>query len=408
MTLLRLIPISLFLLSSLAYGAEQCGPIFLDGIYLDNKDFSSEKQDNAKELPLLMSKILKMSSHTLSESMSPKLTLEKGEIILGQPLSEGWTLEFSYKMDARTQDKAYRLSEIIAVKPNGDKVKISKNPTTSDGKNFDKNHIALEELLTAKIEVPLDVLKTIEAPVLIRGKLLEQIHKWLPYLEFMNRDKMRLMEVADLQGLKTSAVVKFNLDYTQGIIKKQSFKFILLGLAMYLYTQKDTIADYVSAVDPWSDLIKDSSLSGLNAMEHQHIMGALKEVLQIQSLPEEISPPSRKKAFTLNAYNDVSEILKKTNDLNQIEKKSGGSQIIHLFKNGESLETTPKKIAQLLTSNNDDALVLVFSYPASKRMLLISNEFIQEKDDISFLTLAVDGTEDKVLYSLIRDNLKNF
>jgi hypothetical protein len=393
--------------SSPAWAAEQCKSVFSDGIQLNSSAFDPAKQNDIKQVPAMLSRILQMSASTLNESMSPKYTLEKGEITLGHTLGDGWTLEFNYKRDARTSDVTFRLTDIQVLQPNGDAVKLTKNPTTPEGTLFAKENISIADLVESKIKIPLsDVLVNVDAPVVIRGELLKSLEKWIPYLEYVKRDSLRSLEASGLGKLKTKAFVKSNAAYTQDIIKKQSFKFVLLGVAMYVYLQKDQVIEYFVEADPWPKLLDDSSFEKLSTVEQKQVARLLKDSIDLELTDELANFNKHKKSSSIKSYNDVSEILNKTNELKQAEKKSGGSAQVYIFKNGKSAGGSLQKVLNLLNSENDDQFVLTFVYPATKRMLVVTNTMMQEKTEESFLTVAIDGAQDRDLYVAIKNKLK--
>jgi hypothetical protein len=394
--------------SSSAWSADICKSIFSDGIQLNSSTFDLAKQRDAKEIPFMLSRILHMSANTLNESMSHKYTLEKGEITLGHQLADGWTLEFNYKRDARTSNVAYRLEDIQVLQPNGEAIKLTKSPTSVDGGAFAKDHFTLSELSDAKIKIPLDKsTMNIEAPVVITGDLLKSVEKWIPYLEFIGRDKLRLAQEGDLSKLKSGAFVKSNLEYTREIIKKQSFKFTLLGIAMYMYLQKDEVFDFVVDKDPWMDLVKTSSFEKLSSQEQKHLVGLLKEDMNFELNDQVTIFNKKKKSSSVKSYYSDSEVLKMTNDLKQIEKKSGGATLGYVFQNGKSVGGNSQKILGLMSSASEDEIVLAFIYPATRRILIVTNTLMQEKAQESFLTLAIDGNEDRDLYIGLKNTLTN-
>lgn len=392
--------------SSPAWSADVCKSIFSDGIQLNNSAFTAAKQHDAKEIPFMLSRILHMSANTLNESMSYKYTLEKGEITLGHQLADGWTLEFNYKRDARTADVSYRLEDIQVLQPNGESIKLTKSPTSVDGNSFAKDHFSLSELNDAKIKIPLDKMTmNVDVPVVITGALMKSVEKWIPYLEFISRDKLRLAQEADLSKLKTGAFVKSNLEYSREIIKKQSFKFTLLGIAMYMYLQKDQVVDYVLDKDPWADLLKTSSFEKLSSQEQKDMARLFKDSMNLE-LNEQLAIFNKnKKSSSIKSYYSDSEILKMTNDLKSIDKKSGGATLGYVFQNGKSVGGSPQKIMSLMSSYSQDEIVLAFVYPATKRILIVTNALTQEKDEESFLTLAIDGNEDREIYSALKNVL---
>ncbi|MBO9668649.1 MAG: hypothetical protein J7501_17760, partial [Bdellovibrio sp.] len=244
-------------------------------------------------------------------------------------------------------------------------------------------------------------------PVVIRGELLKSIEKLIPYLEFMNRGNLRLVQESDLSKLKSKAFLKSNAQYTREIIKKQSFKFVLLGIAMYAYLQKDQVVDYIFDADPWSTLLEGSSFEKLSSVEQNHVGHLLKDNVNLE-LTEKIANFHKNKKSSSKSYNNVSEVLNKTNSLKKVEKKSGAAAVVYIFRNGRVVSGNPQKILNLIDSSTDDQILLAFHYPASRRILLVTNTMTQEKTEESFLTVAIDGEQDREMYIAIKNKLKDF
>lgn len=102
-----------------------------------------------------LGQLLNMLTDTLYVNASEKVTIEKGELRLAKILPNGVSIEFEYTGDLRSEKqglgKAFRLTKIMAIKPNGQTVTISKDPLTDDGR-----HLRQSEFLFVKKSMPVE------------------------------------------------------------------------------------------------------------------------------------------------------------------------------------------------------------------------------------------------------------
>ncbi|MNK06308.1 hypothetical protein D3C87_242030 [compost metagenome] len=383
-----------------------CGPIFSEGLSFSVGAFEASNQNNPAKVPDLLAKILAMSASTMGESLGPKFTLEKGHIVLGKPLKEGWSMELEYIQDMRTTEVTYRLAEILLVKPNGERTKISKAPTTADGLQLSKTHMTPSELLTDADAFR--VLQNIEAPTVIRGELWKALNKWIPYVEFANRSTLREIEAHKLATVKSGAFVRSNWDFTKKVIRKQSFKFALLAAVMYAYTERTRISNEIFVSDPWESILKNSKISQFNKQEQSHLSDLLTNLLKIDRESLDMAEPTKKARASKNSYHDLSSILSKTRNLSQLEKKAGGNQFIYLFRNNKIDELGTKKITDTLSDDSsEEPYMIIFYHPSMKRILLVAGDQTLETDDgeMKFFTIGLDPENENTLYRLIRNRL---
>ena len=151
--------------AGLAHGMS-CEDAFgtIPGLILSTGIFTYQGNENPTNQAEAVLGLLKMTTTTLGESFSKKLTLEKGELYLGQPLKFGWSLEYEYASDNRSMFPAFRLAKISIIKPNGEKNVFEKKPTSLDGLSLTKTRYSSEEMGIKDIgsENPFDGIQRVE------------------------------------------------------------------------------------------------------------------------------------------------------------------------------------------------------------------------------------------------------
>lgn len=240
-----------------AWAQATCEDVFhIAGLELDSSDFSMDKQQDPAQLNSMTLKLLKLTSFSRSSVFTEKHVVEKGELVLASPLNDGWSVEFEYSADYRGKDLVYRLKEIDLIKPNGESSSLDKAPTNTAGDQFRKLFYPTESVNEALKDAK------IQMPAAIYGALFQNINRWATKAEFIKRNELQgLSTTQDLKKLNGKVAVRSTIDYTNKVIKKQSFKFILLGLVMYFYSQRDVITNEVIKVDPWDKMKRMSEVA---------------------------------------------------------------------------------------------------------------------------------------------------
>lgn len=390
--------------ASQAQAQMACRSIFGDGLVFSTSSFSLENQNSKGMIPVLTAKILSMSADTLAESIGPKITSEKGKITLGKKLEEGWSVELEYAQDLRQTETIYRLSEISLVKPNGEKAKISKSPTSIDGLEMSKLAFNSKDLqIPEGSSHPFNVIQEIEAPAFIRGPLWNNLNKWIPYIEFLNRSKLREASESNLLKLKSEAVLKSNIDYTKKIIRKQAFKFALLGALMYTYANRSEIVNLSN--EKFNKLLDNSEFKNLNNHEHGHFTGQLRKLLPMSYGTLDIPAAGKKNRISEKLYLELSDILKTALSAGHLEQAKGGEELVYLFKDGKTSELNKKKIMKLLSEDSEEESLLIYFYPATKKIIFVAPGLVIGDSELKFFTFAVDGETDSILYNTIKARL---
>jgi hypothetical protein len=337
----------------------QCSQLFSDsGVRFSNEGFEIEAQNDGKNLADLTMRLLRMTVPTLGPTFSEKLTLEKGELNLGENLGGGWSVEYAYFSDLREAKKrVFRLGKISVVKPNGDKVTLEKNPTSIDGLQLKKTLFTIEDLGMEKLgaDSPVAYLKNLQVPVVIQGELLNSFLTWAPRMEHLQRNEL----LSDgISSLRTKSALRSAGKYLVKAIKNRGTKFFLTGLALYLfYLERGDIQDLISNLqDPWESI-----------EEHTH-SADLKEIFPQLNIGDE--KKSKKTHGT-----EVVAALRSVNSLLSKETVLGGQTKIYSFAKNQFTELSPKKLAhgiQHVSDAGDDVIVLLF--PESKRLLIVQGD----------------------------------
>jgi hypothetical protein len=372
-------------LSSVSVAQMKCADILRDtGVKLSTSGFEAERQNDAKLLPEMTLRLLQMSAKTLGESFSEKLTLEKGELSLAEDLGSGYSLEYEYFADRRSDQEAFRLGKISVIKPNGEKTLLQKNPTSADGMSLSKKRFSEEDLGMASLgeNSPAGTLQNLNVPTVIQGELLTGFLTWAPRMEYLKREELRAAGPDALKGLRGRAFLRSNKDYVGKIIKKQSFKYVMFALAMYLfYSERDRALEALDSLrDPWSDIEAGTAVE-------------------------------RMKNFYPNGADDVNETppmaldraLRDITALVKAEKKLEAKPAFYWLDKesvtpAEDMTTVTKNIGKGLKSINEGApensgLLVIF--PASKRVLIVTQSDSEKKP---LILMGVSQTQHQKIY----------
>lgn len=342
-----------------------CGDVFqtVPGIIISTGMFSLEEHmDPAKQAKAILS-LLQMTNYTLGESFSKKLTLEKGELYLGQPLNAGWSLEFEYSSDKRTENPAFRLSKISLVRPNGEKNVFEKRPTTIDGLSLLKNHYSPEEMGIKDLgsENPFEGVQRAEAPAVIQGPLLKSFLKFAPLAAYLKREEVNSAE--SLRGLFLKALGRSNADFMKGIIKKQAFKYVLLGVVLYgYYSQQDLVKGLMHhSSDPWSEIKEKTDTSVM--------MGIISRYLGIGKKAASKQSPAPSHSGSLAS---MDETLQQVAGVMKAEASAGGkAQIFVLSDQGAKSVSLEQLLGNSKNFQASENGALLVSLPSSHRLMLL-------------------------------------
>lgn len=411
--LIRIASILIFMTSVNTYAVESCGALFGEGISLSVGLFSTKNQYDDKMTAELTAKVLSMAQSTMGQAMSEKLTLEKnGKILLGQMLKDNWSLEMEYAQDSRlannvTKDAVFRLAEITIVRPNGERLKLSKSATTMDGKALSKDIFSAQELGLKELAPPFDVLQSVQLPITIEGPLWASLSNWIPHLEYLNRASLREVEPRDLFKLRMKGYFLSKVEDMKKIVNKQSLKFLMLAGVMYLYTERNNINIDFLLPDPWVELVESSKMKSLHADESQDLTQLISGLLQINPAQLGISTSSKSGKYTKKLYLDLNEIIHTARSLAVLEKKNGGKQHLYIFKKSKFTPISVKKITEILNSEAEEPFMLVYHHPTMKRVWLIAGaQSIEgEDDEMKYFTFAIDANSESEMYKLFKNRL---
>lgn len=375
-----------------SFAQEMCSGIFIQpGLKVSTGSYSTNTQSTSSDEVAMALGILKMTTNTLTESISKKMTVEKGELLLGQNLGDGWSLEYEYFADKRTEKTIFRLGKVNLIKPNGEKTTIDKKPTKEDGNSLSKKFYSEEDLGFKAGEAPAVFANApaVEFPALIQQNTLKYLLSMASSMEFFTRDEIN--QATDLKTLKAKAFVKSNVKYVQGIIKKQAFKFVLLGVVMYgYYSEKDKVIDMISPrQDSWKEIIKGTELAPL--------MRAL-DILGISSKDSGVKA-SRGKRDEPGVSSD--ELLRMVRSVVKTEKNSDGDPEIYLLDNTGVRQLNPKSLnAALHDMSEDSNRVVVVKLPQTERIVVVEDGLTSDA-----VVYGVDRASHSKTYDAISDAL---
>jgi hypothetical protein len=327
------------------------------GLKLSSAAFEADSQNDPKAVPEMTLRLLGMTVNTLGESFSKKRTLEKGELFLGENIGQGFSMEYEYFADRRGLADVFRLGKISLIKPNGDKVLLEKKPTSADGEKLTKKSFTEEDLGLQSLEErrPVTYLKNLQLPTVIQGELLTALMTWAPRMDFLTREELRNAGVLDGDlSLRMKASFRENTKYVGQIIKKQTFKYILFALVLYLYyAEKEQAVDIIHSLqDPWSS-IEDRT----NLVELKNAVSLLKApaIIQLKRTPTV----------------DLTTGLREIGALVKDERHSQGGPRLFLFDGVNFHELNIKKLNATLQDIAEGDQSLVVLLPKRERLLLV-------------------------------------
>lgn len=171
----------------------------------DPKTISEE----VKDLVLMM-------SQARSLIISDKEVNEKGRLLLGLPIGNGFSLELKYKSNS-TEENKFVLDHINLISPSGKQLDVSANPID----NYDDRKLSKDRVNFEIGTYPDGYNITAKIPTLIRGEVLKEIQALAPKLELVPKDVIReLAKESDLKVLKSKA----NRAYMKYFIKRYSIR----------------------------------------------------------------------------------------------------------------------------------------------------------------------------------------
>ncbi|MCC2678232.1 MAG: hypothetical protein K0R29_808 [Pseudobdellovibrio sp.] len=157
-----------------------------------------------------------MLAQSRSMIISDKEINQKGRLLLGMPVGNGFTLELKYKSNSGSEPK-YVLDHINLISPSGKQLDVSANPIdpyfdtklSSERVNFEIGTYPDGFNINATI------------PTVIKGKVLKEIQELAPKLELVPKEVVReLATESELKVLKTKA----NRAYMKYFIKRYSVR----------------------------------------------------------------------------------------------------------------------------------------------------------------------------------------
>lgn len=163
-----------------------------------------------------VNELVLMLSQSRSMIISDKEINQKGRLLLGMPIGNGFSLELKYKSNSGVEPK-YVLDHVNLISPSGKQLDVSANPIdpyfdtklSSERVNFEIGTYPDGFNINATI------------PTVIKGKVLKEIQELAPKLELVPKEVIReLANESDLNLLKKKA----NRAYMKYFIKRYSVR----------------------------------------------------------------------------------------------------------------------------------------------------------------------------------------
>ena len=175
-----------------------------------------EATGNAKEISQEVSDLVLMMAQARSPIISDKEINQKGKLVLGLPIGNGFVLELKYRSNSTFEDK-FVLDHINLLSPSGKQIDVSANPIDI----YDDRKISKERVNFEIGTYPNGYSVYANIPTLIKGDVLREIQQLAPKLELLPKDVLReLAKEANLKALKSKA----NKAYMKYFIKRYSIR----------------------------------------------------------------------------------------------------------------------------------------------------------------------------------------
>lgn len=399
-----LFAVGMFLvLTSSGLAQDKCEEIFeTRAVTISSDTFAPSLQANAENSKVLALNILRMAAFGRSADFTEKQVLEKGELLLAQNLNDGWSMEAEYGIDQRGASPKFRLKKLLLVKPNGEEIVLDKSPVDVTGVKLNNLFYPVEQYNSTLKSVSVDF------PVTVEGALYDHVATWAVYSDHLRTEELRaLQSQSDINVLRLKVFGRGVVDYTNKVIKKQSFKFALLGFVMYLYTQKDEVGHKLFVDDPWEKILKNGAVGILPAEEYAAFISSLSLFDGPFNFFKEGLAPRKD---TTVKYIDFSKLATYIEDLNRIERAKSGRPIV-VYSDNEAKKVSIlnyKKFGGQWGDSIQNTSSMVVIYPVTKRALILTSDLVHiEGEEDTILPIAVDGNAYPELYNYLLKQSKS-
>lgn len=229
--MMTLIPLFIVFSFSSSNAALLCKQLFLDagkGVNITNQPNavqpselnltarSFEATGNPKQISQEVSDLILMMAQARTPIVSEKEINEKGKLVLGLPIGNGFVLELKYRSNSTFENK-FVLDHINLLSPSGKQIDVSANPIDI----YDDRKISKERVNFEVGTYPDGYNINATIPTLIKGDVLKEIQQLTPKLELLPKDVLReLAKESNLQNLKKKA----NRAHMKYFIKRYSIR----------------------------------------------------------------------------------------------------------------------------------------------------------------------------------------
>lgn len=175
-----------------------------------------EATGNPKQISEEVSDLVLMMAQARTPIISDKEINQKGKLVLGLPIGNGFVLELKYRSNSTFEDK-FVLDHINLISPSGKQIDVSANPIDIyNDREISKDRVNFE-IGTYPDGYNVKAL----IPTLIKGDVLKEIQQLAPKLELLPKDVLReLAKESNLKELKSKA----NKAYMKYFIKRYSIR----------------------------------------------------------------------------------------------------------------------------------------------------------------------------------------
>jgi hypothetical protein len=237
-------------------------------------------------------------------------------------------------------------------------------------------------------ENPFDDVQTVEAPPVIQGELLKAFLKFAPLAQYLKKDEINTAD--SLRALFLKGFGRSNVDFMKGIVKKQAFKYVLLGVVLYgYYSQQDLVKRLIHpAKDSWAELKEKTDPAVM--------MGIISKYLGLGKKSD--GKTSKTPAKVSGSHASMDETLQQVAGAMKTEATAGGkAQIFILDEKGAKSVSVEQLLggSKDLSSSANGALLV--SLPSSHRLMLL-----QVGEDKQVITYGLDNVTSPNEYGAVK------
>ena len=277
---------------------------------LNLKAKSFEATGDAQQISEEVSDLVMMMAHARSPIISDKEINQKGKLLLGLPIGNGFVLELKYRSNSTFEDK-FVLDHINLISPSGKQIDVSANPIDV----YDDRKISKDRLNFEIGTYPDGFNINAAIPTLIKGDVLKEIQQLAPKLELLPKDVLRdLARESNLKELKSKA----NRAHMKYFIKRYSIRGVFKTLfKMVVYEPIKmlfTVGVVYFAVNSSGAINHPGNITEFlfPARQTEWVSKSLNDSINAEALPTSVK--SQLKSLQADLANDPSTISQSKNN----------------------------------------------------------------------------------------------